>query len=61
MYQVVTIYLPQNYDFSSSSFLYSDCREKRSSSRSLDDRACKKLWDMSEKMTGLRSSQSEML
>lgn len=40
---------------------YSDCREKRSSSRSLDDRACKKLWDMSEKMTGLRSSQSEML
>lgn len=40
---------------------YSDCRQKRPSLRSLDDRACKKLWDVSEKMTGLRSSQSEML
>ena len=40
---------------------YSDCRQKRPSMRSLDDRACKKLWDISEKLTGLRSSQSEML
>lgn len=40
---------------------YSDCRQKVPSQKSMDDRACKKLWDMSEKMVGLRSSQSEML
>lgn len=40
---------------------YSDCRQKRPSLRALDERASKKLWDMSEKMVGLRSSQSEML
>ena len=40
---------------------YSDCREKRPSQRAQDDRGCKKLWDISEKMVGLRSSQSEML
>ena len=40
---------------------YSDCRPRHPSRRSLDDRGCKKLWDMSEKMVGLRSSQSEML
>jgi len=40
---------------------YSDCRPKRPSQKCFDERACKKLWDISEKMTGLRSSQSEML
>ena len=41
---------------------YSDCRQKMPSRAALDDRAGKKLWDISEKMVGLRSSQSsEML
>lgn len=40
---------------------FSDCRHKRPSQRSLDDKACLKLWDLSERMTGLVSAQSEML
>ena len=48
-------------DSISSGGYYSDCRKKSPSQRTSDDRACKKLWDVSEKMVGLRSSQSEML
>ena len=49
------------HDSISNGGYYSDCRQKLPSRRALDDRACKKLWDISEKMVGLRSSQSEML
>jgi len=49
------------HDSISSGGYYSDCRQKRPSQRAQDDRGCKKLWDISEKMVGLRSSQSEML
>jgi len=55
-----TLYCCLNDHISNGGY-YSDCRQKIPCRRALDERAGKKLWDISEKMVGLRSSQSEML